>query len=146
MSSIVKKLSSSMSRKEDITLLAVIADQDDQRSLQDMLSADRWTIRTARSCNEAMRVVESSRPTVIACERELPDGSWKDVFGGVSGLDDPPPVIVLSRSADEKFWAEVLNLGGYDVLAKPFDRTEVCRVLSMARRYGRQMTQALQLT
>jgi hypothetical protein len=31
-------------------------------------------------------------------------------------------------------WAEVLNLGGYDVLLKPFDRAEVVRVAGMAWR------------
>ena len=35
-------------------------------------------------------------------------------------------------AADERLWAEALNLGAYDVLAKPFDRTEVMRVVSMA--------------
>jgi hypothetical protein len=30
-------------------------------------------------------------------------------------------------------WAEVLNCGGYDVLAQPFDRTEVERVVTSAR-------------
>ena len=39
---------------------------------------------------------------------------------------------MTSRAADERLWAEALNLGAYDVLAKPFDRTEVMRVVSMA--------------
>jgi hypothetical protein len=29
-------------------------------------------------------------------------------------------------------WAEVLNLGGYDVLPEPFDGSEVIRILSLA--------------
>jgi len=36
--------------------------------------------------------------------------------------------------ADEVLWAEVLNLGGYDVLAKPFNSNEFIRVISMAWR------------
>jgi DNA-binding NtrC family response regulator len=39
---------------------------------------------------------------------------------------------VTSRAADERLWAEALNLGAYDVLAKPFDPTEVCRIVSLA--------------
>jgi DNA-binding response OmpR family regulator len=35
------------------------------------------------------------------------------------------------------FWAEVLNLGGYAVLAKPFDIKEVYRVVGFAcERHG----------
>jgi hypothetical protein len=35
---------------------------------------------------------------------------------------------VFSRLADEYLWAEVLQLGGYDVLLKPFEEEEVARV------------------
>ncbi len=47
-------------------------------------------------------------------------------------LSDPPFLIVTSRLADEQLWAEALNLGAYDVLAKPFDAQEVNRTLSSA--------------
>jgi DNA-binding response OmpR family regulator len=50
----------------------------------------------------------------------------------VSTLPDAPLLIVTSRLADEQLWAEALNLGAYDVLAKPFDTEEVIRVLSLA--------------
>ena len=43
-------------------------------------------------------------------------------------------MIVTSRLADERLWAEALNLGAYDVLAKPFDRTEAMRVVAAAWR------------
>ena len=32
----------------------------------------------------------------------------------------------------ERLWAEALNLGAYDVLAKPYDPTEVVRSVSLA--------------
>jgi DNA-binding response OmpR family regulator len=41
-------------------------------------------------------------------------------------------LIVTSRLADEKLWAEALNLGAYDVLAKPFDRQELVRTANLA--------------
>jgi DNA-binding response OmpR family regulator len=39
---------------------------------------------------------------------------------------------VTSRLADDRLWAEVLNIGGYDVLAKPFVPAEVFRTISLA--------------
>jgi DNA-binding response OmpR family regulator len=50
----------------------------------------------------------------------------------ISCLPDPPFLIVTSRLADEQLWAEALNVGAYDVLAKPFDATEVMRTVSSA--------------
>ena len=48
------------------------------------------------------------------------------------GMNDPPLLIVTSRLADDRLWTEALNLGAYDVIAKPFDRKEVDRVLNLA--------------
>jgi len=61
-------------------------------------------------------------------------GSWKDVLEQVTILPDPPSLIVTSRLAEERLWAEALNLGAYDVLAKPLDRTEAMRVVGAASR------------
>ncbi len=69
---------------------------------------------------------------MILCESQLPDGTWRDVLDTAACLCDPPALIVTSRLADNRLWAEVLNLGGYDVLAQPFDRGEVCRVAALA--------------
>jgi FixJ family two-component response regulator len=44
----------------------------------------------------------------------------------------PPLLVVTSKNADDALWAEALNLGAYDVLSKPFDKTEVMRIISLA--------------
>ena len=49
-------------------------------------------------------------------------------------LAQPPQLIVTSRTADDYLWAEVLNIGGYDVLPQPLERDEVERVVAAARR------------
>jgi len=51
-------------------------------------------------------------------------------------LKNPPPLVMVSRQADEALWVEVLNVDGYDVLTKPFDGEEVQRVMTVARRHG----------
>ena len=72
--------------------------------------------------------------SVIQLQRQE-DGTWKDVFREARDLDNPPAFVVVSRLADERLWAEVLNLGGFDVLLKPFVRSEVVRVMGMALRH-----------
>ncbi|MBN9662645.1 MAG: hypothetical protein J0H49_30885 [Acidobacteria bacterium] len=46
----------------------------------------------------------------------------------------PPLLIVISRLDDERLWAEALNLGVYDLLAKPLATSEVVRILNQAWR------------
>jgi DNA-binding response OmpR family regulator len=72
---------------------------------------------------------------VVICEKDLPDCTWQEILEELAALKHPPPLIVTSRLADERLWAEVLNLGGYDVLMKPFDPVEVVRVVSLAWRH-----------
>jgi DNA-binding response OmpR family regulator len=55
----------------------------------------------------------------------------------ISLLPDPPLFIVASRLADERLWAEALNLGAWDVLAKPFVADEVTRIVDIARQHWR---------
>ena len=43
-----------------------------------------------------------------------------------------PNLVVTSRLADDRLWAEVLNLGGWDVLSTPFEAAELIRVLFAA--------------
>jgi DNA-binding response OmpR family regulator len=49
-------------------------------------------------------------------------------------LSRPPRLVVTSRLADERLWAEALNLGCHDVLAQPFRANELFPVLSFAWR------------
>jgi DNA-binding response OmpR family regulator len=95
--------------------------------LADLLRQGSWTVRPAQSCSEALDHLSTHSTPVVICESSLPDGNWKDL------LDKAPRLIVTARAADEALWAEVLNLGGYDVLAQPFDATEVARVVVSAR-------------
>jgi DNA-binding response OmpR family regulator len=133
----MKKVPATPHASENITLLAISPNQEDRQSLEKILDDGCWTVEGARSLREATTMMHKG-PNLILCEQELPDGNWKDVFREARDLDNPPPLVVVSRQADERLWAEVLNVGGYDVLLKPFERSEVCRVMDMALRFGRQ--------
>ena len=71
---------------------------------------------------------------VVISDAELPDGDWKTALNQLASKAVPMPLIVASRLADDELWAEVLNLGGSDVLALPFDHGEVIRSVSLAWR------------
>ena len=79
-----------------------------------------------------MEFLRNHRITVLVCGSVLPDGNWKQLLEGLAVLPAPPSLIVTSKHADDALWAEVLNLGAYDVLSKPFDRAEVTRTISLA--------------
>jgi DNA-binding response OmpR family regulator len=65
---------------------------------------------------------------VLLCERDHAGGNWEDLLKATARLPAPPSLIVFSRLADESLWAQVLNLGGFDVLMTPFEPEEVLRI------------------
>jgi DNA-binding response OmpR family regulator len=125
---------SSAPPENGVTVLVVSPFEENLWSLKDALPPSHWTLCVASGAAEAKKILRQATVPVILCESELPDGNWKDLSAAVAGLQNPPLMIVTSRLADEYLWAEVLNLGGYDVLAQPFNSIEVSRVMSMAWR------------
>jgi DNA-binding NtrC family response regulator len=121
--------------EETATLLAVRLREEDLLSLRAILSGFNWQLYEAGSVQEALACLEHNRVGVVVGERDLPDGTWRKLLETVRALPNPPYLVVASHHADHSLWAEVLNLGGYDVLMTPFQAGEVVRVLTLAWRH-----------
>lgn len=115
-----------------MSILLVSPFDEDIRFIRDCLPEDAPRLDTAGNCARAAGLLQANSFPVVLSERDLPDGSWRDVLNAVELCRSTPLLIVASRHADERLWAEVLNLGGFDVLMKPFEFTETTRVLAMA--------------
>lgn len=116
-----------------IRVLSVSPIQDDHDSLDRLLCRPKWKIHKALSLSSAALLVQrETRIPLVVCERDLQPGTWKEMLDHLMVLRQPPNLIVTSRLADDYLWAEALNIGAYDVLAKPFDRVGVNRVLTSA--------------
>jgi hypothetical protein len=116
-----------------VTVLAILPDPGDQGSMRRIFDHSKWELRFARTLHEAQAALQDLRIGVVVCESCLADGRcWKDLLSHTAAMAPPPPLIVTDRLADDSLWAEVLNLGGYDLLMKPFDEGEVRRVVTLA--------------
>jgi DNA-binding response OmpR family regulator len=123
---------------ELIALLSVSPIQQDHDTLASLLGRDQWRIYNAPDLRSASAFLRAHGVPLVICEHDLSPGSWRQLLDEIRLLSIPPFLIVTSRVADDCLWAEVLNMGAYDVLAKPFDLTEVTRVLSSAWLHWRQ--------
>jgi len=121
-----------------VTVLAISPHEADHIFLAHLFSHSRWQIYRASSWAEALGVLRRHTVPVVLCDSDMPDGGWKEVLAGLEQLSDSPMLVVTSRGADDNLWSEVLNLGGYDVLMKPFDHQEVVRVISLAWLHWKQ--------
>jgi DNA-binding response OmpR family regulator len=132
-----------------LTILSVSPSEEDHARLEAIIGRVSKLV-TAQSFSTAKRFLESQSVFLVICEGDSPPTTWIECLDYIQSLPTPPFLIVTSRLADERLWAKVLNLGGWDVLAKPFDDREVLRtVRSMMERYrysGELIVKPLSLT
>jgi DNA-binding response OmpR family regulator len=94
-----------------------------------------WRLFEAPNRRHALQCLHQHPVQVVMAESSIPQWNWKRVLRDLRNLTHPPQLIVTSRNADESLWAEVLNVGGYDLLARPFDADEIERVVAAAFRH-----------
>ena len=129
----------------DISVLSVSPFPDDPDAVERILHPPQWNVHKARTLKSAMAVFKRNRPPLIVCECNLGQETWRELLAEITLTPEPPLLIVASRLADDYLWAEALNLGAYDVLAKPFDQGGThanphIRLVALARPARRRQT------
>lgn len=118
-----------------VSALLVGAYETDRTLVHDVFRSRNWRLFEARDRRRALECLEKNPVQVVVAESQIADWDWRRILADLRHLNPVPPLVVTSRTADDYLWAEVLNVGGYDVLAQPLDRDEVERVIASARRH-----------
>jgi DNA-binding response OmpR family regulator len=124
---------SAFSASHRALILSISPANEDHAALRRILGDQEWQVVTAGTNREAIGCLDRERFPIVVCEGDLPDGTWRDTLNYLQELPEQPLLIVTSRLADDHLWVEVLNLGAYDLVAKPFREQEVKHVLTNAR-------------
>jgi len=133
----IARLSEPCWRSSSITArsaLLVSGVEEDHEFVGRVFSQQGWTLYKRKNLGSALAFLRDNVIPVVITERNLPLGDWTDLLAAIRHVFHPPLLIVTDRLADEYLWSEVLNLGGHDVLAKPFRESELIWVLSNAWR------------
>jgi len=115
-----------------VNVLLISPFAEDHQHLAAILKHSNWQQHGARTQREAFAFLRENITPVAICESELPDGTWQDVLGRLERMQCPPLLVVTSRMADDRLWSEALNLGAYNVLAKPLNMKEFFHVAGLA--------------
>jgi CheY-like chemotaxis protein len=105
---------------------------EDRHVLIELLPYPEYTVRWAESAAEARTMLARHEISVVICDSDLPGGGWRETLAVIHGLQRPSKLIVATRHADERLWAEVLNLGGFDVVTRPWAKFELTRAVESA--------------
>ncbi|HKE21325.1 MAG TPA: hypothetical protein VKB88_02985 [Bryobacteraceae bacterium] len=123
------------STDEGFVSALMVGEYDSDRILvYDVFRKLGWRLFEARDRRRAMDCLGTNAVQVVLTEGGPQRWNWRHVLNDLRSLVHPPQLIVTARMADDALWAEVLNVGGYDVLARPLHEDEVERVVAAARR------------
>ena len=93
-----------------------------------------WTLYSAFNCEEAIQVLRRQPIPVVICERGSGNCDWRFLLERTATMASPPRVILATQEANDGAWSEVLQRGGYDLLAIPWESRRVFRVVCLAWR------------
>jgi len=115
-------------------VLSVSPNHEDCASLEGILDSE-WTVIAGSTIASALSALREIPIPIVIYDCDVSSGSWSEMLERISLLPHPPLFILSSRLADERLWAEALNLGAWDVLAKPFESDEVIRIVTIATQH-----------
>jgi two-component system phosphate regulon response regulator PhoB len=110
----------------------VVEDHDDTRfMLKYMLEQKGCRVSVAADGEDALRLAESERPDLILMDATLPrlDGLAATLRIRATPTLRDVPVVFLSGHAEPPFRAAALATGGNDFLIKPFEMSQLGKVL-----------------
>ena len=120
------------SPREPASPAVVILATELSRDLEDLrhtLEEHELRIVEVTTYKEALSAVGTLGPTALFCDEKLP---WRDLLSYLAESCDRPRIIVVAAAPSESLCAEVVNLGGFDVVAKPFCAQDVEWLLATA--------------
>ena len=101
----------------------------------------RLTLQPSPALASTLALLRTQRIPIMLCDDDAYPEAWREILRECKLLPAPPCVIVTSRLADDRLWMELLGEGAFDLLAKPFDPSDVMRIIHSAwvhwqNRYG----------
>jgi DNA-binding response OmpR family regulator len=125
----------------DVGVLLISPDEEDHISLRNILDPQDWSLHLTHNPTEAATFLRDEPVAAVLADSRY----WKDLLRHLWTMESPPALVVADRLADERLWAEVLNLGAFDLLTKPLAAKEVLHVLSTACRPERNSLASLKV-
>jgi hypothetical protein len=92
----------------------------------------RLTLQPCPTLASILALLRTHRIPIVLCDEDAYPEAWREILRACRLLPAPPCVIVTSRQDGDRLWMELLSEGAFDLLSKPFDPSDVMRILHSA--------------
>jgi DNA-binding NtrC family response regulator len=101
-----------------------------------VLAAVSLQVHHACTLAEAAVLLARTKARVLLAETQFRGGNWGDALGLLVQQPTRAVLVVAASHADDRLWAETINRGAFDLIARPFYGPEVCRIVGGAYSYA----------
>jgi two-component system response regulator (stage 0 sporulation protein F) len=121
---------------------------DDEREILDVLgdffAGGGYEVVKASTGLEALAQFEQERPDLVLLDIKLPGVDGVEVLRRIRGLDPKVGVIMITANEDVELAKQLLALGAFDYVAKPFDFEYLDRAVFAWMMQGRKEERSVQ--
>jgi len=119
----------------------LIVDDDDQlrKSFEKLLREEGYEVHGAASGEAGIRIVEDTVPDLVVVDVRLPGMNGLETFKAIKELEPKLPVIIMTAYGSTETAIEATRQGAFDYVLKPFDVSEILRIIKQALDAGRFM-------
>jgi len=109
-----------------------------------ILEQNGMEVEVAVNFRDGQQKLNEQAYDLLFVDAELPGGPWYRLHQIILASGKNCEVIVCSGRGDERFWAEVLQCGAYDLITEPYDEHEIVSIIQRVmdslylRRFGRE--------
>ena len=97
-----------------------------------LVESERIRIYHAAGLEDAASKLKLTRSRVLLSNTNFRGGDWRDALELSQHVRPQAALVVASHLADDQLWLGVLERGAYDLIVKPFQAEDLCRVLRNA--------------
>jgi len=135
--------------QEQETKKGVILVVDDEFSireiLSDVLSNEGFTIYTAENGIEALKIIQESSPDLVITDMKMPKMGGMELLYQINSMRNRVSTIMMTGFATVETAVEAIKKGAYDYIMKPFQFSELLRVIEHALEKQRLIKENLEL-
>ncbi len=116
----------------DIKILIVDDEKLLRWSLQQSLSKDGYTVFTAETGSEGLRIFKDDSPDIVLLDINLPDVSGITVLEQMMEINRDALIFMITAYSDVPTAVKTVKLGAYDFIEKPFNMDKLNILIAKA--------------
>lgn len=105
----------------------IVEDQPVSRKILEAMLAKSYTVISAASGREAIKLAQENNPDLVLLDIEMPEMDGFETMEALRNriIDEAVPVIFLTAREDSESREKGLEAGAVDYITKPYDRQEL---------------------